>query len=152
MGTRKDINAADHPLDLGAAPPGAYGRPQQAEPPPRSPPPGEEVEDMGALNPVFAWFEGGDVIQFGNLCPSCPPDVKNECRLWRLETLDGVAAKEPRNAHDCLFFIKWSNERPARENLTGEEKEEGKSNLSSCPSCGRHATTRWTRPAGGSSA
>lgn len=94
-------------------------------------------EDMGSLNPVFAWFEGGDVIQFGNLCPACPPDVKKECRLWRLDTLDGVAAREPRVARDCLFFIKWNTDVLTAHDLTGEEKEDGKNSLSLCPSCGK---------------
>jgi hypothetical protein len=145
MGKRKDINAADRPLDLGAAPPGAYGRPQPAAPHSPTSPPGEEVEDMGALNPVFAWFEGGDVIQFGNLCPSCPPDVKNDCRLWRLDTLDGVAAREPRLARDCLFFIKWNNDDLTVHNITGEEKEEGKTDISHCPSCGQDSLATASR-------
>jgi len=92
---------------------------------------------MGALGPIFAWFEGGDVVQFGNLCPSCPPDVKKECRLWRMDTLDGVAARQPRVGRDCLFFVKWRDEVPTRQKLTGEELEEGKRNLSHCPSCGK---------------
>ena len=137
MGKRRDLNAADNPLDLGAAPPGAYGGPQPAAQPPPADPPKEQVEDMGVLNPVFAWFEGGDVIQFGNLCPTCPQDVRKGCQLWRLDTLDGVASREPRAAPECLFYIKWRDQTISRENLTGEEMEEGKTSLSKCPSCGK---------------
>jgi hypothetical protein len=100
---------------------------------------------MGALSPIFAWFEGGDVIQFGNLCPTCAPDVKRECRLWRLDTLDGVATKKPRIARDCLFFIKWRDEVLTCQHLTGEEVEEGKKNLSCCPSCGKRTLATVTR-------
>ena len=120
------------PLDNGMPLPGGYAGPQ-----PPAPAKTENIEDMGVLNPIFAWFEGGDVIQFGNLCPSCPPQTKKECQLWRHDTLDGVTATEPRVAQDCPFFIKWSKEELASGNLTGEEKEEGKKNLARCPSCGK---------------
>ena len=139
MGKRRDINIPDRPLDMGAAPPGAYGKPQPAVPPQPPGAPKEDVEDMAVLNPVFAWFEGGDVIQFGNLCPSCPPDVKKACRLWRLDTLDGVAAREPRTAPECQFLIKWRDQGLARGDLTGEELGDGKGSLSRCPSCGNES-------------
>ena len=129
MGRRKAQKRGHAPKGREALPPGAYGTA------PPKPDESGQAEDLGVLGPIFAWFEGGDQIQFGNLCPLCPPETNKECRLWRMDTLDGVAAPKPRQRRDCPFFIKWNMEVPAREKLTPEELDEGKRSLSTCVFC-----------------
>jgi hypothetical protein len=96
----------------------------------------EEIAELQPLNPVFAWFEGGDRLQFGDLCPNCPPIIHDPCQQWRRDTLDGVLTEKPTEEHDCLYYLKWKSADITVDKLTKDELAEGPRNKAECPSCG----------------
>jgi len=102
----------------------------------QEPPAPEDIAQLQPLNPVFAWFEGGDRLQFGDLCPTCPPQFHGPCQQWRKDTLDGVGTEGPREEHDCRYYLKWKNDEITVEKLSKDELAEGPRNPAQCPSCG----------------
>ena len=106
---------------------------------------GPTESDVKPLNPIFAWFGGGDVIQFGELCGSCPEKVKAECRSWEADTLAGLRAKDTRVFRDCPYFVKWDKERYTREKLSKDDIAEGDRNVDICPDCGQKDLRRAVR-------
>jgi hypothetical protein len=97
---------------------------------------GPTKQDIEPLNPVFAWFEGGDVLQFGELCSHCPDAVREECKNWSRDTLAGLKTSEPRLSHDCVYFIKWRDMDFTREMVSKDDEAEGEKDIGACPSCG----------------
>jgi len=108
---------------------------------------GPTREEVEPLNPVFAWFEGGDVLQFGELCDHCVEAVRNECRAWSRDTLAGLRAERPRVAHDCVYFIKWRDMEFSRDKLSKDDLQEGERDPGRCPSCGATGLRRAARVA-----
>jgi hypothetical protein len=115
-----------------------------AKPRPKS---GPTVEDVEPLNPVFAWFEGGDVLQFGELCSHCVPAVHEECKSWSRKTLAGLKTREPRTQHDCVYYIKWRDLDFKRDNVSKDDEAEGEKDIGDCPSCGGQSLRRAARVA-----
>ncbi len=103
--------------------------------------------DVEPLNPVFAWFEGGDVLQFGELCSHCPEKVFKECKDWCRDTLAGLKTQKPRVSHDCVYFIKWRDADFTREMVSKDDEAEGEKDIGTCPSCGGQKLRRAARVA-----
>lgn len=108
---------------------------------------GPTPEDVEPLNPVFAWFDGGDVLQFGELCSHCVPAVHDKCKSWSRETLAGLKAGGPRADHDCVYYIKWQDEEFTREKVSQDDVAEGEKDIGTCPSCGEKQLRRAARVA-----
>lgn len=104
-------------------------------------------QDIEPLNPIFAWFEGGDVIQFGDLCASCIETVRNECKAWSRDTLSGLKDGEVRVFRDCPYFIRWNDETHSRDSLSKDDLSEGPRNIGTCPACGKPSLNRAVRTA-----
>jgi len=110
-------------------------------------PAGPTRDDVEPLNPVFAWFDGGDVLQFGDLCGQCPEKTHAGCKAWSRDTLSGLKANEPRVSHDCLYFIKWHDEDFPRDKVSKDDEAEGEKDIGTCPSCGQKSLRRAARVA-----
>jgi len=110
-------------------------------------PAGPTRDDVEPLNPVFAWFEGGDVLQFGELCGKCPEEVRVACKAWGRDTLAGLKTNEPRISHDCAYFIKWRDEAFTRDKVSKDDEAEGEKDIGTCPSCGQKSLRRAARVA-----
>jgi len=101
--------------------------------------------DLKPLNPIFAWFEGGDVIQFGELCGTCIESVKTDCKGWDRETLAGLKTDRTRIFRDCPYFVKWDAQEFTREGLSKDDLSEGEKGIGVCPDCGRKELRRAVR-------
>ncbi|MGQ9582548.1 MAG: hypothetical protein ACUVV6_03430 [Thermoplasmatota archaeon] len=95
------------------------------------------IDELQALAPLLSWFEGGDRVQFGELCPSCPEGVRSRCAAWRKSTMDGLRSAGPGTLKECPYYIAWASRDPERAELTREELEEGAAHPAPCPVCGR---------------
>ncbi|MEM2869829.1 MAG: hypothetical protein QW379_05345 [Thermoplasmata archaeon] len=103
--------------------------------------------ELQPLALLFAWFEGGDRLQFGELCASCPDEARRECGAWRERTLSGLRAQEPGTLRKCPYFLAWSSQELDIGSLTEEELREGAANLSLCPRCGKETMATAARVA-----
>ena len=108
---------------------------------------GPTKQDIEPLNPIFAWFEGGDVIQYGDLCAICIEKVKSECKAWNQDTLSGLQDKEPRVFEECPYYIRWIDEPHSLDKLSNDDIAEGEKNTGQCPACGKDTLNMAVRTA-----
>jgi predicted RNA-binding Zn-ribbon protein involved in translation (DUF1610 family) len=108
---------------------------------------GPTKQDIEPLNPIFAWFDGGDVLQFGDLCGICIESVKNECKAWNLDTLSGLKDNDVRVFRDCPFYIRWNDEAYTLDKLSNDDIAEGQKHVGTCPDCGEKTLNSAVRTA-----